>query len=134
MGGGSVGGGLVRGDDGDLAAVVDVEGRGADGAGPVDRGEAAPWHRAGTPRPSGRWRTAEAEAHDLALVVDAEGKGGLGAGDPEGGEPAPVQHEPDRASAGPACPVIWPRLLIPLAMALDWPGTSIVLKRPRSHT
>src|SRR5215207_5331645 len=87
------------GDDGDLAAVVDVEGRGADGAGPVDRGEAPPGI-AQEPRGPGGGGAADAEAHDLALVVDAVGGGGLGAGNPEGGEPAPVQHEPDRSLDG----------------------------------
>jgi hypothetical protein len=44
-------------------------------------------------------------------------------------------RNPTLAAKGPVPPVIWPRLLIPVtAVVPGWPGTSIVVKRPRSHT
>src|SRR6266516_1681036 len=72
-------------DTDDLAAVVDTEWHGGDGAEPVDRGEPplAPQE------PGGRrgGQAARADADDLAAVVDVEGDGDLGDGRLEGGDP-----------------------------------------------
>jgi EamA-like transporter family len=62
------------GEPDELAAVLDVEGRGAGGAGPVDRGQAPPGITKEPRDRRGGGRAADAVAHDLALVVDAQGK------------------------------------------------------------
>jgi hypothetical protein len=61
----------------DLAAIVDPEGLGRDGAGDIDCGEAAARIHEEATAPA-------AAPHDVAAVVDPEGDGGESSGDIDG--------------------------------------------------